>query len=535
VDKTRVDKQKTKYMPFVPIVLGLVMAAQIASLLLVLIGGSKTVPDRQEVLALIEKYYDQDGLSAAEGLAVNLLCRNPLDAEAALWVEKINQRQNSVAVPVSQPAVVRIIEKERDDGTLREQARVLADLRQSIEDMKHGSRSAPIIVRPVEKKEAAAKTDAETIDPEALGRYLAIGISSYQAGDFLTAKEALLKVLAADPSHAYANAYLGATLFGENPQNEEQSKAALSYCKKAIDTDKTNKLAYRTLGNIYESRGDRELAVINYLEASGIDPADAELLFTLGRLYYLTGDLRQADAYCAKALKEKADMPLAYYYQALCARKQGSNERAVALLTSAIAGDPRFYGAYGERGEIRFSLQEYEKAIDDFRAALSIRAGFACRVRIGDCYVKCGQPDRAIVEYRAALDMFPPTGAAEKGRAAELYLFLAEALYEKGDTGEAYAVIRQAIASGTVVPALYLIKGRIELANKQTDSARESFERLIRIDPGSVEGYCELALLYQQTGKHAQADNLIRELVTRNPRFAENKRILDTWQALGAD
>lgn len=497
---------------YIPLLGTGLLVIQSVILFLLLSQHRNTEPQKFQIHALIEENYEKRNFRTAEALAAGVLINDPTDIESALWLEKIAAERRMMDAARSESGEYGKNEDAFDAKTGNEQLAALRSLKKSIDDMKKGPQTPPVVINTVREYKPAQKNDAEKPDPLELERFFTAGVNAYLAGDYHAARSNLGKVLAADPGNPQANAYMGAALFEENPLNDEQLKSALHFSKKALDNDKSNKTAFETLGKIYESSGNRELAVENYLEAAAIDPEDAGLPIRLGNIYYQAREYDKAEASFFKAISLNPDQPFAYYYLAKIARAGGDREQAVANLSAAISRDSGFFGAYTERGDVRFELEDYDGALEDFRKAVSMRDGFYVRARAGDCLLRAGLTERAMDEYRYALEHTYPVGAAEKERAAALYQRLALHYEQSGRMGEAYGVIQNAIAARIEIAALYVVKGRIESLKNETASAMESFRRAISIEPGAVDGYCELALLYSRSGERVQALNVMREL-----------------------
>ena len=91
---------------------------------------------------------------------------------------------------------------------------------------------------------------------------------------------------------------------------------------------------------------------------------------------------------------------------------------ACCFLFTAASGNARGDAAQArvhfERGKAFFEVDEYKKAIDEFKAAHAQRPDPAFLYNIAECYRRAGEPRDALVFYRRFLSAAP---AADKTRA----------------------------------------------------------------------------------------------------------------------
>jgi len=79
-----------------------------------------------------------------------------------------------------------------------------------------------------------------------------------------------------------------------------------------------------------------------------------------------------------------------------------ADARLTALLTSGDAADRA--SIFNKRGVARVHLGRHEDALNDFRAALEIRPGYApALVNIGNLLLEGGEVEAAMLQYEAAV------------------------------------------------------------------------------------------------------------------------------------
>ena len=133
--------------------------------------------------------------------------------------------------------------------------------------------------------------------------------------------------------------------------------------------------------------------------------------------------------------------------------KRGRHDLAVAWLSEAILLDPQASQAYYARGNSRFFLADYGKAIDDYSAVIRMAADHArSYYQRGLAYEKLGQPEKALADFQRRLDEAPTDLEADGAIARVLATLTAK--WSDAGLGQIH-VIRVASESGDfVVPVV---------------------------------------------------------------------------------
>ncbi len=115
-------------------------------------------------------------------------------------------------------------------------------------------------------------------------------------------------------------------------------------CKKAIFLDKGNMLAWNTLGNSYKSQDDIDNAVITYLSAININPANKVAHFKVAMIFALEQNYNRAIPHFERVRlfgpehpAELAADPFSYYRSSLemlslCYEKTGRSDKQQGVL-----------------------------------------------------------------------------------------------------------------------------------------------------------------------------------------------------------
>lgn len=152
---------------------------------------------------------------------------------------------------------------------------------------------------------------AVKVAPQQANAHFRLGMFLHARHDLDEAAAAYRAAIEADPRYAPAYNNLAALTVARKGNLDD----ALGWAKKAVELQPRIAEFADTLGQVYQARGDRNLAIVNFRRASNAKPPRAEHAYHLGL-----------------ALAEKGD-----------------NKEAVAALTQALALNANFDGAQNAR------------------------------------------------------------------------------------------------------------------------------------------------------------------------------------------
>ncbi|HRU05613.1 MAG TPA: tetratricopeptide repeat protein [Candidatus Brocadiia bacterium] len=199
-------------------------------------------------------------------------------------------------------------------------------------------------------------------------------------------------------------------------------------CHELLDLPSANAAEiYRTLGNIWELRGDIERAIERYSEAISEGDASPRLLLDIGRLYANHGQFADADVFFkrARALAPKDGAVLDTMAQA--AIIQGRVAQGLRLLRQAVKIDPGAFEPLLHLGQAYYQEGRFEEASRELEKALALRPYSAdghamlatVRLEMGDykgalaCYrggLKCDPEHFELLAGLAEMHFIPPRG-----------------------------------------------------------------------------------------------------------------------------
>ena len=155
-------------------------------------------------------------------------------------------------------------------------------------------------------------------------------------------------------------------------------------------------------------------ALDHYNRSLELDPNNAEAYLGRGRLYWLSFDHERVVADLDRALELDPDLTWAYYLRGMSRMYLQAFENGIADLTQAITSndlpDDILIRALHLRGIGYMNLERYDEAIVDISACIErdhddeMPGYYFERARL---YEAIGQPDEAIADYEAFLELNP--------------------------------------------------------------------------------------------------------------------------------
>lgn len=198
----------------------------------------------------------------------------------------------------------------------------------------------------------------------------------------------------------------------------------------------------------------------------------------------------------------------------LLVHQQGNHHDAIALVKQAIAINPANPGYHNTCGEICRKLQDYEAAINYYRAALRNNSKYAiAHSNLGDVLHMTNRFGEAEKHYLLALEIEPRLSIAHYN--------LGGMLSATGRLEEALKHYHQAVEQQPDS-----IDARLKLVNTlqamgQTDAAIRQYEKVLTLRPGDLRAHNNLGLLLHQRGQIRDAEKHFREALRLNPGLAE--------------
>jgi len=162
--------------------------------------------------------------------------------------------------------------------------------------------------------------------------------------------------------------------------------------------------------------------------------------------------------------------------------KKGDYKGAEADLDRAIEFDPRNPQLYSDRGDARYSLRQWDKAVEDYSQAAELDPkNWIRHFALGVGRLAKGDYDGSIMVLTRAIELAPEEGVP--------YLNRANAKHRKGDNAGAQQDYAKVIELKPKSPLGYAARGQLREAIKDIDGALADFDKAIQLRTKDPQAY----------------------------------------------
>ncbi|HEY9620737.1 MAG TPA: tetratricopeptide repeat protein [Crinalium sp.] len=216
---------------------------------------------------------------------------------------------------------------------------------------------------------------------------------------------------------------------------------AIANCEKALSGESDFSQACQMLGNILQSMGKFEDALVWHTRARQPQPDIADTYTSLGSLYTLQQQWQEAIAAYEKVLNLKPGAVQAYFGIGEVFSQTGQPQDAIESWYQALELEPRLATseAHCDLGNLLFKWGKFTQAAACYQRALKRDANSVEALHnLGEILMFQGRWEEAIACYQQVLNQYPEANWA--------YHKLGEVLSQQGKLDEAIDAYRQAIA-----------------------------------------------------------------------------------------
>jgi tetratricopeptide (TPR) repeat protein len=323
----------------------------------------------------------------------------------------------------------------------------------------------------------------------------------------------------------------------EHLGNKDAAEAVLRTALACVDPTRTDALLpYVAMSELMSERGHLSDARDMLDEARKSLPPSATLERAFGDISELQGDYDAAVLHYRAALVKDPRDVTAHFKLGVALRRMRKFDEAVAELDKVAAFDRDYPGLSLERGLLFEEAGDVQKAIDQFKGALSKAPDDPdLQLRVGSAYVAIGRSDEAMPMLKKVLDQRPSSAEAHHymGRALMLQggAMLADALRNlkravELDPNKAEYHVYVAWAADEATPAqlelasdevdkalaldklnaeAYWLRGSVRRMEGQLDDAIKDEKHALELRPARYEAHATLAECYDQKNEPAAA------------------------------
>jgi tetratricopeptide (TPR) repeat protein len=170
--------------------------------------------------------------------------------------------------------------------------------------------------------------------------------------------------------------------------------------------------------------------------------------------------------------------------------------------------------AYNLVGLIRYNANDLPAAIEDFRAAISLDAGFLpARLNLGNVLRVSGDLDGGQAEFSEVHSRDPTNALAVEG--------FSDIAMARKQPDEGIKFLVEAADLDPENPRYYSKAGKIELDRGRKEQGVSLLRRSLELDPGYLVAFAYLASMYLGDGNYEEAEKVFRDAADYSPQNAE--------------
>ena len=233
-----------------------------------------------------------------------------------------------------------------------------------------------------------------------------------------------------------------------------------------------------------------------------------------GAVELQTNSLAQAEVYLNRAVQTDPKSALSQRLLIKTFLQSGQSRKALEALKAITVKDDLDPSFFALAGEVYLQNGDAKSAEEYFAKALKVDPNnVATRTALAVSHLSSGRNDGSALEELESI--------AESNDATNADLALISAHLRRGDYPKALAAVAKLESKQPEKPLAANLRGRIQLAQKDTAAARKSFEQALAIDPTYFSAAASLAALDMRDKKPADAKKRFESLLAKNPKQSQ--------------
>jgi len=277
--------------------------------------------------------------------------------------------------------------------------------------------------------------------------------------------------------------------------------------KNVLQIDPKTPEAYYMIGLIEEKQQKWQGAFSSYLKAVELNPDHIQAKVKLGRLYLLSGALREAEEIMTDVLARRPGDPGGRFLKAAVLVRRGDIPGAIQEANEVVAADPAqtdaislLAGLYTRQGDDARAEQVLEKGISAAPKDVSLRVDLAAVA------LRRNEPVTAEKAYVELVALDPQTF---QHRVALVNFYIRSNQLDKAER-----ILRDSIRAAPEDHERHLLLVEFLAAHKGAEQAERQLLSSIQAEPKAYPLRFGLARLYQLTGRPEQAEKTYRDIIS---------------------
>jgi len=247
--------------------------------------------------------------------------------------------------------------------------------------------------------------------------------------------------------------------------------------------------------------GKHDLAMQRYVAILERDPNNADALYYIAVLALQQGQIEEGIKVIRRGLEVGPERGRLHNLHGQAHLRLNQDQEALAAFDRAIACEPTFADAYGNRANLLADMDRREEALAAFDAALRVRPYNAEDIcNRATVLADLGRLDEALAGYGQAIALMPDLPFAHFNRA--------DLLLRQGRLGDALAGYDRAVAIEPRMAEAHSNRGVVLKELGRLEEARTAVEQALKLVPKSAEALVNRGNIAFEQGRldEAQAD-----------------------------
>ncbi len=296
------------------------------------------------------------------------------------------------------------------------------------------------------------------------------------------------------------------------------------------------------------AEGSRERETIE------VDPETRARLAALGYVGTFVGAPNEArNAGALADPKDKIELFNQINRASELSKHEGRRQEAIDILNTVVAADPTVIAAWFMLGNEYVRLGQPERGIAQYRRALELKPDYDLAVtNIANTYRRMGRDEDAAAGYERLLQVSPRNAQArfqlaqiraEHGRLPEAQALISEALelepelagahnvlgiikFKQGDAAGGAAAIQAALESNPELSGAHFNLALMAEERGDLATAIREYQAEIALHPDHYKAHFNVGRLYGQVGDRRRQQESLERSIELNPHFAEGHLFL---------
>src|SRR3989339_566921 len=294
--------------------------------------------------------------------------------------------------------------------------------------------------------------------------------------------------------------------------NRNTTDSAISYYKKAIDSDPFQAHFHSNLASLYINKGNQDQAIEELSQAYLIRPGELNHADRLANAYLQKGDLEKAIYFSRKTVALNPSEPGYYNNLGAVLSKKGMYEEAINAFKTAMEINPKEPIYLDNLLKLYLSLEKYDELIPYYKKLIVLDPSVAdYHNNLGAIYKRKKQPKDAIESFLQAVTLKPDNPIYTHN--------LASGYVDLGKYAEAIDILQtfnKTYPSNNYIN-IHLLLADLYLKDTDWEKVASACEQAIKLDEKSIAAYKMLGMAYYNMHKYEFAEKMLNKTLMLDP------------------